>query len=89
MSKTLTCLHAFILLFITHHVDTRSVIGFVDSRAEALVAATSTDDSGTRPVEGDVPVERYLCHGCLEALQRAGLLQAQIGPDISCGVTLG
>lgn len=85
----LTRLHAFILLFITHRVNTGSVVGFVDSRAEALVAAASTDDSGTGPVERDVPVERRLCHGRLEALQRTGLLQAQIRADISCGVTCG
>lgn len=86
---TLTRLHAFVVLFIAHHVHTGSVVGFVDSRTEALVATTSTDDSGTRPVEGDVPVERHLRHGCLETLQRAGLLQTQIGPYVSCGVTLG
>lgn len=87
-AQQLTCLHTFVLLFITHQVNARSVVGLVDSRAEALVAATSTDVSGTRPVEGDVPVERHLCHGCLEALQRAGFLQAQIWPYISGGVTL-
>lgn len=69
----LTCLHALVV-FLRRH---RPVVGLVDGRPEALVAAPPPDDAGAGPVEGEVPVEGHLGDGRLEALQRAGLLQAE------------
>lgn len=66
----LTCLHALVVLF----RGGRSVVGFVDGCSEAFVTAPPPDDTRARPVEGDVPVQSYLCYCCLETLERAGLL---------------
>lgn len=66
----LTCLHALIILL----CGSRTVVGLVDGCPEALVAATPPNDTGARPVEGEVPIKGYLGNGCLEALKRAGLL---------------
>lgn len=72
-SRHLTCLHALVILF----RGGRPVVGFVDGCPEALVAAPPPDDSGARPVEREVPVEGHLCDSRLEALEGAGLLQAE------------
>lgn len=69
-SGYLTRFHALIILF----RRSWSVVGFVDGCPEALVAAPPSDDTGARPVEGEVPVKRYLGNRRLEALKRAGLL---------------
>lgn len=66
----LTCLHALIIFFRCSW----SVVGFVDGCSEALVAAPPPDYTGSRPVEGEVPIEGYLGNSRLEALERAGLL---------------
>lgn len=67
---SLTCLHALIVIL----RGSRSVVGFVDGCPEALVAAPPPNDTGARPVEGEVPIESDLSHSCLEALERARLL---------------
>lgn len=69
----------------------RSVVRLVDGGPEALVAAPPSDHVLAGTVEGQevvAPVD--LGHGGLEALQRAGLLQAQRRPQFhrscrSCG----
>lgn len=66
----LTCLHALVVFFRRG----RPVVGFVDGRPEALVAAAPPDYTRARPVEGEVPVQGHLGDGRLEALERAGLL---------------
>lgn len=65
-------------LFHTIVIFGRPIIGFINSRSEALVAASSPDHILTWTVEGEELVFSVnLRHGRLEALQRAGLLQAE------------
>lgn len=84
--QQLTCLHALVVFFCG---GDRPVVGLVDCRAEALVAAPAPDDARAGPVEGEVPVEGHLGDGCLEALQGARLLQAEGGPQVLGGGTWG
>lgn len=58
----------------------RSFIGLVDGDTEALVAPPSPDHVRPGPVEGHLGLHAALLgfrHGRLEALQRAGLDEAQ------------
>lgn len=58
-----------------------AIVGLVNGGTEALIAAASADHVGSRPMEGQVTL-LHLRHGRLEALQRAGLLQAQRGTQL-------
>lgn len=79
----LTSLHALVIVV----CGSWSVVGFVNGCPEAFVAATPPDDAGAGPVEWEVPVEGDLRNSSLEALKRAGLLEAQRWSDIFCGRT--
>lgn len=61
-NSVLTSFHAFIII-ICH----RFIVWFVYGSSEALVAASSSDDSWARAVEGNVPIQSHLSHGCLQA----------------------
>lgn len=50
-----------------------AVVGLVDGMPEAHVAATAAYHRTSRPVEGNAALIGFL-HGCLQTLQRAGLL---------------
>lgn len=57
-----------------------SLVGLVDGVAEALVDGSAADHLRPGPVEGDLGLDAALLglgHGGLEALQGAGLPQAQ------------
>lgn len=88
-ARILTCLHTLVIFIGADYSHTWLVVRFVDGRPEALVAAPSPDDSGARPVERDVSVERHLGNSCLEALQGTRLLQTQRRSHIPRGVALG
>lgn len=62
----------------------RAVVGLVDGGAEALVAAAAADHVRPGPVEREL-VLAHLGHGRLQALQGAGLLQSQRGPEVFAG----
>lgn len=62
----------------------RAVVGLVDGRAEALVAAAAADHVRPGPVEREL-VLAHLGHRRLQALQGAGLFQSQSGAEVLAG----
>lgn len=59
----LTGFHAFIII-----ICYRFIIGFVYGSSEAFIAASSSDNSWARAVEGNITVQSHLSNCCLQTL---------------------
>lgn len=80
-----TCVHTVVIL---HRGASVGLVRLVYGGPETLVAAAAPDDARVEPVAAHLTVERRLSHGRLQALQRAGLFQAQRGSHLplrACG----
>lgn len=61
-NSLLTSFHAFIVI-----ICYRFIIRFVYGSSEALIAASSSDNSRARAVEGNITIQSHLSNGCLQA----------------------